>query len=83
MQQHTTLLKISNIINQKGKNRQSLLLFGKKTPSKYSKKVYTISNLSKLVTRENSSTQKSIAKSLNASGKISLNTHWKNFKIHL
>ncbi|XP_035205508.1 uncharacterized protein LOC118180512 [Stegodyphus dumicola] len=30
--------KISNIINRKGKNRQSLLLHGKKTPNEYPKK---------------------------------------------
>lgn len=62
--------KISNIINRKGKNRQSLFLHGKKTPNEYPKKVRTVSNVSKvksLVTRENPPTQKSIAKSLDTS----------------
>ncbi|GBM71830.1 hypothetical protein AVEN_159950-1 [Araneus ventricosus] len=31
--------KMSNIINRKGKNRQSLLLHGKKTPNEYLKKI--------------------------------------------
>ncbi|KFM70262.1 hypothetical protein X975_07246, partial [Stegodyphus mimosarum] len=62
--------KISNIINRKGKNRQSLLLHGKKTPNEYPKKVRTVSNVSKvkaMVTSENPPTQRSIAKALNTS----------------
>ena len=39
--------KICKIINWRGKNHLSLLLFGKKTPSEYPKRVRTVSNLSK------------------------------------
>lgn len=39
--------KISNVINQKEKVRQSVLIYGKKTANEYLKKVY-ISNVCKL-----------------------------------
>ena len=64
-------LKMSNIINRKGKKKtQSLLLQGEKTLKEYQKKMSAVSNLSKvktLETRENSLVQKLIAKFLNTS----------------
>ena len=47
--------KKGNIVNRKGKNRQSLLLHEKKTPNEYPRKIRNISNISKMktqVTRE-------------------------------
>ena len=40
--------KISNVINRKGRNCQSLLRYGKNTPNEYPKRVRTTSNLSKM-----------------------------------
>ena len=59
--------KISNIINNRGKKRESLLLSGKKWKNEYPRKIRTSSNISKIkhfVSKENPSSQRSIAKCL-------------------
>lgn len=62
--------KISDIINKKGKKRQSLHLTGKKVKNAYPTKVRTpliISKVASHVLKENPTPQRTIAKSLNIS----------------
>lgn len=62
--------KISDIINGKGKKRQNLYLTGEKGKNAYPTKVRTSSIISKVashVLKENPTTQRTIAKSLNIS----------------
>ena len=64
---HISKGTISNIVNNKGKNRPILLSGGKKLPNSYPKRKRNAAKVRSLILKENPATQRTVAKSLKCS----------------